>query len=143
MLDADTSQTSFEFISEGPKGRIAKVIRFSEIHIKGVYNLAFGNKNPDTGELDDAVVSNNGDTEKILSTVVETIYIFTDSHPEAWVYAKGSTKSRTRLYRMGITRYLPIIQKDFDLYGEIDDEWLTFEKGVEYESFLAQRRKIA
>ena len=32
----------FEFISEGPKGQIRKVVQYSETRISGVYNSAFG-----------------------------------------------------------------------------------------------------
>jgi hypothetical protein len=31
------------------------------------------------------------------------------------------------------------IGEDFDLYGQKEGEWENFEKGIEYEAFLAQR----
>ena len=139
-LKAEKSLMVFEFMSDGPKGQIPKLVQFGETNLKDLYNLAFGDKDISTGEISDSVVSNNGDSEKVLATVVATIYAFTDKHPEAWVYAAGSTKSRTRLYRMGLTRYLNEILEDFDLYGQRCGEWESFEKGVEYEAFLAQRK---
>ncbi len=96
----------FEFVSEGPKGEISKLVQFGETNLKDFYNLAFGDKDPATGEINDSVVSNNNDSDKVLATVVATVYAFTNKHPEAWVYATGSTRSRTRLYRMGLTKYL-------------------------------------
>lgn len=93
----------FEFVSVGKKGRIYKMVQYSKTNYKGVYNLAFGDKNTMTGELDDMSISNNGDSEKVLATVVATLYAFFDSHPDAYVYATGSTESRTRLYQMGIS----------------------------------------
>ena len=66
--------------------------------------------------------------------------LFTDKYPSALIYATGSTKARTRLYRIGITKYLSIIIKDFDIYGMRDLEWEKFEKEVEYEAFLAKRK---
>lgn len=84
--------TTFEFISEGSKGKIDKIIQFSSANYLNVYNLGFGDKDLITGEIDDKVVSNNGDSEKVLGTVVESLYIFTDKNPEALVYAIGSTK---------------------------------------------------
>lgn len=139
-LKAEKSLTVFEFTSEGPKGKIAKLVQYGETNLKGFYNLALGDKDLTTGEIDDSVVSNNNDSDKILATVVATVYAFTDNRPEAWVYATGSTKSRTRLYRMGLTKYLEEIQEDFELYGQKEGEWQPFEKGVEYEAFLAQRK---
>ena len=131
----------FEFISEGPKGQIPKLIKFSETNLKDLYNLAFGDKNQDTDDINDTTISNNGDSEKVLATVVATIYAFTDKYPESWVYATGSTKGRTRLYRMGITKYFNEIRKDFVVYGLRNNEWESFEKEIEYEAFLAKRKK--
>ncbi|ACU03959.1 DUF6934 family protein [Pedobacter heparinus] len=44
--------------------------------------------------------------------------------------------SAIQLYRMGITKYLTEIKKDFEVYGMRNEEWETFNKGVEYEAFL-------
>lgn len=60
-------------------------------------------------------VSDNGDTEKVLATVTDALYVFFDKHPTSYVYATGSTKARTRLYRMGITRFHDEMQNDFYL----------------------------
>ena len=76
----------------------------------------------------------------VLATVVSTVYAFTDKYPDAWVFATGSTKARTRLYRMGITKYILEIKKDFQVFGLRDDEWEKFEKEVEYEAFLVKRK---
>lgn len=84
---------TFEFISEGPKGLIHKLVQYQPTNVKDVYNLAFGDKDHATGDIDDTVISNNGDSEKVLVTVVATIYAFTDKYPNAWVYATGSTKA--------------------------------------------------
>jgi len=105
-LIAAVSLMVFEFISERPKGQIPKLIKFSETTLKGFYNLAFGDKDLEIGNIDDNVVSNNGDSEKVLATVVSAVFAFTDFNKDVWVYTTGSTKSRTRLYRMGITKYL-------------------------------------
>lgn len=114
---------TFEFISEGQKGLIHKLVRYQPTNVKEVYNLAFGDKNQSTGDIDDTVISNNGDSEKVLATVVATIYAFTDKYPDAWIYAIGSTKARTRLYRMGITKFLPEVTTDFEVLGELNDDW--------------------
>jgi hypothetical protein len=86
-LKAGENLTTFEFISEGPKGKIPKFIQFSPTNLKGLYNLAFGDKDLKTGEIDDLSISNNGDSEKVLATVVASVYAFTEKNPEAWIYA--------------------------------------------------------
>lgn len=140
QLKSDEELTRFEFISEGPKGAIRKLIEFQHTTEPETYNLAFGDKHPVTGGIDDLAVSDNGDTEKVLSTVAAAVYAFLDNHPTAYVYAQGSTKARTRLYRMGINRFYKDIQRDFHLYGRIGEDFWDFEQGIEYEGFLAQRK---
>lgn len=66
----------FEFISEGPKGRIKKIVQYSETNIENVFNLGFGDYDEETGEIDDKTISNNNDSEKILTTVAATVYAF-------------------------------------------------------------------
>lgn len=121
-LEAQTNLTVFEFVSQGPNGPIPKLIQFQQINQSPIYNLAFGNKNGETGEIDDLAVSNNGDTQKVLATVVAALYAFLDNYPEAYVYATGSTTDRTRLYRMGITRFYEEVVQDFELYGQIGSD---------------------
>jgi hypothetical protein len=130
----------YEFISVGPNGRITKLVQFTPTNYKDLYNLGFGDKNAETGEIDDNAISNNGDSEKVLATVVATLYAFTDVHRNALVYATGTTKSRTRLYRMGITKYFEEGSRDFEIYGEIGEGWEEFRKDVDYEAFLVKRK---
>lgn len=126
--------------SEGTKGKIPKIIKFSETHLKDFYNLGFGDKNLETGEIDDLSVSNNGDSEKVLATIVSAVYAFTDKYRNAWVYATGSTQVRTRLYRMGISKHLEQAKEDFDIFGLLNDEWVDFEKGIDFDAFLIKRK---
>jgi hypothetical protein len=126
----------FEFTSTGPKGRITKIVQYTPTNYKDLYNLGFGDKNLNTGELDDSIISNNGDSDKVLATVVSTLFAFFEQHKNAWVYATGSTKSRTRLYRMGITKYIHEIESEFEIYGELEDDWEKFKKDTEYEGFI-------
>ena len=139
-LKAEKSLLVYEFTSEGSKGQIPKLIKFSETTLKGFYNLAFGDKNSETGELDDTVVSSNGDSEQVLATVVSAVYAFTSLQNDAWVYVTGSTKSRTRLYRMGISKYYDEIEKDFYLFGMWNGEWKEFEMEIDYTAFLVKRK---
>ena len=140
QLKSKSSLTIFEFVSEGPKGIIHKRIEFQKTNNPQLYNIAFGDKNSDTEEIDDKVVSNNGDSEKVLATVVAAVYAFFDKYPNTFIYARGSTKSRTRLYRSGITKFYEEVKKDFYLYGQIENEFYPFETGNDYDGFLAQRK---
>lgn len=138
QLKSGSTFTRFEFISEGPKGAIRKLIEFQETTNPEIYNLAFGDLNTETGEVDDLAISNNQDTEQVLLTVADSVYTFLNKYPDKFVYATGSTLARTRLYRMGITRFYDVVERDFYIYGQVGDDFLEFEIGREYDGFLVQ-----
>jgi len=141
-LKSDQDFTTFEFLSEGPKGKIEKIIQFSLVNERNLYNLAFGDKDAITGELNDRTITDNGDSEKVLATVVSAVYAFCHRFPDAWIYATGSTASRTRLYRMGINKYYDIVVNDFKIFGQELSEWELYVKGKEYEAFVIQRKNL-
>lgn len=139
-LKAEKTLMIFEFVSEGKKGSITKLIKFSETSLKDFYNLAFGDKDVLTGEIDDIVITDNGDSEQVLATVVSAVYAFTQKHKGVWVYATRSSKARTRLYRRGITKYFDDVKKDFIVYGLLDGEWESFKKDIDYTAFVVKRK---
>ncbi len=54
----------YSFYSSGPKGIVKKTVIYSKMQDNPVvYNLAFGDENPITGEIDDKVVTNNQDRD--------------------------------------------------------------------------------
>lgn len=131
----------FEFYSEGPKGRVKKVVRYQKINAQPViYNLAFGDEGEITGQINDTSVTNNKDPDKVLATVAGTIVDFTNYYGKHLIYAKGSTPARTRLYQMGIARIWEDVRMDFEVYGLKDGRWRTFKKNVNYEAFFVKRK---
>jgi hypothetical protein len=50
-LTSSDKMMTFEFVSEGHKGLVHKLIRFQPTNLKGVYNLAFGDKELLTDEI--------------------------------------------------------------------------------------------
>lgn len=132
----------YEFVSKGNKGDISKLVIYSQTHLHGFYNLGFGDKDEITGDIDDTVITNNGDSEKVLATVAATLYTFTDKFPDAMIFATGSTTGRTRLYRIGISNNLDAIKTDFEIFGLTQDKnWVQFEKRKDFEAFLVKRKK--
>ena len=130
----------FKFTSEGPKGNITKLVVYTETTKENVYNLAFGDYDEESGNIDDKSITDNKDSRKVLATVASTLYVFTEKNADAWVYATGSNHARTRLYRMGITLNLEEVLEDFEVFGLKENVWLEFEKGADYEAFLVKRR---
>ena len=126
------------FYSEGLRGSIRKIVRFQPTPEFGrnVFNLSFGDWNSITREIDDQVVSNNGDQLKVLKTVAKAVVDFVNFWPDAIIRVKGSTPSRTRLYQMGMASFWLEINMGFEIWGEVGNDWFPFEKGVNYNRFL-------
>ncbi|TFF33907.1 DUF6934 family protein [Mucilaginibacter psychrotolerans] len=133
--------TEYEFFSEGPNGRIRKMIAFTIVQEYPflIYNLAFGDVDA-AGEINDAVTSNNEDRDKVLATVAHSINDFCDRDGNHLIFAQGSNPARTRLYQMSIARNFTELQSDFDIKGLTDKGWEPFAKNVNYLAFLTNRK---
>ena len=139
-IETTPSPATYTFVSEGRKGRITKIIKYVELENSGFYNLGFGDKLGDTEDFDDKIVSNNGDRQKVLATVAATIYDFTDKNPTAFLVVKGSSLSRTRLYRINISNFWEEISRDFHVFGQLNKRWYPFEHNQDYAVFLLKRK---
>lgn len=135
-----TDFQDYEFYSEGPKGRIKKIVRYRRISNDPItYNLAFGDEDAN-GQVNDSVNSNNQDKDIVLITVASTVNAFCDHHGNYFIYAEGSTAARTRLYQMGIGRMSMAITANFDVWGFKNGAWQDFKTNVNYEAFLVKRK---
>lgn len=131
----------FEFISSGINGNIVKVVKYTPLkNDTNVFNLGFGDKNTETGDLDDKVITNNGDTDKVLATVAFTIYDFFEEFPDAIVYLSGVTPSRTRLYQINISKFFDYISDDFEVLGELEEGFERFKKDINYLGFAIKQK---
>ncbi|WEA03774.1 DUF6934 family protein [Mucilaginibacter sp. SJ] len=132
---------AYEFYSEGPKGRIKKAVVYSKIQNNPtVYNLAFGDEDVVTGKIIDSIVSNNKDRDIVLATVAATIIAFSERYGNHFIYATGSSQSRTRLYQISINMLWSEIEEDFIVFGFRDGDWHEFQKNINYEAFLVKRK---
>ncbi len=138
-VKAKSDHLTYEFVSIGPKGHITKLVVYQHL-FDNLYNLAFGDQTDKSEGLDDLIVSENGDTEKILSTVASTLFDFFDHHDGTIVFAQGSTHSRNRLYRRYLTHFLDLISENFILLGELGGEIERFQKGKDYTSFYIHKK---
>jgi hypothetical protein len=143
---ADSQYSSFTFQSIGPNGIIKKIINYKQVPDsfladgRPVINIGFGDWDEMNGKVDDAIVSNNQDRDKILATVASTIIAFTDIYGRLPIYAQGSTPAKTRLYQMGINAHFKEVNALFWIYGLKGAEWSLFMPGVNYNAFLVIRK---
>jgi hypothetical protein len=126
----------FEFESVSLDRRIRKAVEFTQIpNNNEIWNLGFGDIQED-GTIDDLVVSNNGDMDKILATVIQTIIYFFTHRPKETVLFLGSTQSRTRLYKIVISKNINSISELFVVRGILNEEIIDFVPELNYEAFL-------
>jgi hypothetical protein len=131
----------YEFYSEGPNGRVKKVVMFAKMQDDPiVYNLAFGDEDPETGIISDSVATDNKDTMIVLATVANTINDFCNRYGNHYIFAIGSTASRTRLYQIGISSIMDQISDEFEILGSKNGILYSFERNVNYDSFLVKRK---
>ena len=135
----------YGFYSDGPKGRIKKLVRFQPFtnDAGNFFNLVFGDLDGDEASMfiDDSIVSNNHDTDKILITVAHIVLHFTNLFPNAEIYAEGRTAGRNRLYRMAINRRLKEIKNLFNISGVTEDNEIEPFIGIKnYIGYVVQRK---
>ncbi|MBX3254913.1 MAG: hypothetical protein KF862_12290 [Chitinophagaceae bacterium] len=131
----------FDFISIGRNGNIPKRIEFMTTEMPGFFNLAFGDID-ENGEIDDYSISDNGDRNKVLATVAYAVEIYLNKYPDRWVYFRGSTLERTRLYRMAIGLNLEELSLKFDIYAEQKDGIVEFQRNIEAIGLLVKKKIV-
>lgn len=140
-----TDKLEFLFTSNGPRGKIVKIIQFTPTQNDKIYNLAFGNLRSD-GLIDDETANDNKDRNKILATVAAAVYEFSSCYPDKLVFFCGTTPDRTRLYRMALSINYEELKEDFWLYGILRGigtfELVNFKPGVNYIGFMIKRKKV-
>ena len=125
----------YEFISQGPKGRITKRVYFQETTKENYVSLLMGDYKHETGETDFLNVSNNGDRDKVLATIADICYSYFELYPTHVITFTGANEARTRLYQMAINIHLDELSLDFHIFGERNKAVETFKKNVNYSAF--------
>jgi hypothetical protein len=141
VAEAREDLSFFEFTSVGPRGNIKKVVAFLPTADPRVFNLAFGDMYSDDSTPDDRVVTDNGDRNRVLATVAEIVDRYTKRYPTRWVYFRGSTKERTRLYRIAITLNLEVLASKYEILGALHGTApQPFAIGTTADFFLIKRK---
>jgi hypothetical protein len=123
----------FDFISEGEK-TIRKVILYRATSETLFFQLALVDIMED-GSFSDSVRSNNGDRNKVLATVVQTLRFFFERYPEGTIIFSGSDEIRTRLYERIISNELENESNRFEFLGFNGTYFEFFTKNKDYKAF--------
>jgi hypothetical protein len=132
-------KTRFQFQSVGKRGVFVKVLYFTPL-AADIYNLSLVDYDKITGSYSDLTVTDNGDMPEVLVTVISAIHKFLDSTPGNKVYFEGSTRARTRLYQISISKVYDPVESDLLISGLRDDQWFPFEPNINFEGFLIEKK---
>ncbi len=103
------------FVSEGRR-KVIKCVRFSLVDLSAqLYNLSLVDWQYETNSFTDRVVTNNGDTIRVLQTVAFSIHCFFERFPNSTVYFSGNSPSRNRLYKMQVNNNRNLWENDYCL----------------------------
>jgi len=143
VVVADDDHALFEFTSVGPRGQIKKIVAFTPTEDPNVFSLAFGDASPGRLQPDDQVVTDNGDRDKVLATVATIVDRYTQLHTDRWVYFRGSTKGRTRLYRIAINLNFAKLSAKYHILGAFyGQEPESFVKTKPYDLIIIKRKTL-
>ncbi len=120
IYTTDDEKLLYDFYSIGNKGTIAKIVIY-EIANFNHFNLAFGDYDAVREEINEISITNNGDTIKVLATVIETIKVFFQTYPYAILDIRGSTTIRTKLYQKIIRDNWAEIETEFRILAFKND----------------------
>lgn len=136
-VSSDALVYEFESVSEHKS--IHKIVVYEPLQDE-LYHLGFGDLTED-GEIDYKIVSGNHDMDRVLMTVVQTMFLFFEKYPDKKLVFGGSTESRSRLYRQIITKFIENIELYFDVQGfTTKGEQEPFEKNRDYYAFLISQK---
>ena len=130
----------YEFVSVGHLN-IKKVIIYQTTDLPDFYSLTLADILPN-GELDVYIESRNGDMEKVLATVIQTIQTFLGHYPHAKIAFSGGTPKRTRLYSIILNKEIEKVQSNLKILGLNDEGLVPFERNQKYEGFVILKKTI-
>ena len=129
----------YEFESVSEQKIIQKVVVYEPLQ-DDLYHFGFGDLT-ESGDIDYKIVSKNNDMDKVLMTVVKTMFLFFEHYPDKKLVFGGSTESRSRLYRQIVARFLENIELYFEVQGFTTyGEQEPFQRNRDYYAFLISQK---
>ncbi len=119
---SDYQKFVYTFHSEGLKGTITKVVEFERIRVAKwhLYNCAFGDFEPESLQINDSVLSDNGDVFRVMETLVEIVRDFLAQQAHFMVYIFGTDVRRLHLYQYLIAKKIKKLAQECIFYGGFD-----------------------
>jgi len=132
QLKALPDFSAFQFTSQGIAGSTTRQVRFINQKEPDVYNLDLGDWDPRNQQS--GSITDNGDMNKVISTMMLIIELYTERYPMRTVRLKGNTKEKSRLYRIALDMHVNHLLPLFDI-GLEEERHFFFQKPRGREAF--------
>jgi len=134
-------EDAYWFVSTGKQGDIYKAVFFQPLPEPNRFNLALGDINLRTGEMEFKELSANGDARKVFATIGDIIKEYTMVHPDREIFVSGNTDDKKRSYSFMTGWYLDDIKENFEVWGAFKGQpFEPFEQDKVYYSILLKRK---
>jgi hypothetical protein len=162
----------YYFLSQG-KRDIVKAIQYhyvDDFENSPLFNLGFGDYDPETKIISDEEISCNNDQYKVLHTVLNTIPTLFEVYDNAALMVRGSDSRkefienckkkcsrscesdtckkahrRINIYRNFIDKHLDVLSQDYQFWGDeyAEDQNVIepYQKGKKYKSVFLKKKK--
>lgn len=140
-FEVSSDKLVYEFDSKSDTKIIRKIVIYERLpDSEQFFHMGFGDLLSD-GKIDYLVQSRNKDMNLILSTVVQTMFLFFEQYRDAKIVFTGSNQSRTRLYRSIISKFVAEAEQYFEIMGFTESGIQEkFQKNKDYQAFLIYQR---
>jgi hypothetical protein len=140
-LQALRDFSAFQFTSAGLAGPVTRQVRFTGQKDAGIYNLDLRDL-PVTQKDDPGRVTDQGDMNTVLATLVQIIEIYTERYPRRSIRLKGDTEEKAHLYRMTLDHHLDILCPLFIINLEEQVSVSGDDQKIDNIAFVLKRKPI-
>jgi hypothetical protein len=140
-LQALRDFSAFQFTSAGLAGSVTREVRFNGQKDAGVYNLDLRDL-PVSKKDDPGRVTNQGDMNTVLATLVQIIEIYTERYPRRSIRLRGDTQEKAHLYRVALDRHLNILCPLFIINLEEHVSASDGDRSIDNIAFVLKRKPI-
>jgi hypothetical protein len=140
-LQALRDFSAFQFTSTGKAGPVTRQVRFNGQKDAGVYTLDLRDL-PVTKKDDPGRVTDQGDMNTVLATLIQIIEIYTERYPRRSVRLKGDTQEKALLYRTALDHHLDILCPLFLINLEEQVSASGGNRSIDNIAFVLKRKPI-
>jgi hypothetical protein len=138
QLRAKPDFSAFQFYSRGNGNLLTRQINFIASKKPRLFDLDFGDC--ENGQLHPYRLTDDGDLETLVTTLLHTLEIYTEKYPERTVRLKGNTKHKARIFHIALDTHLDVLCPHFEIEFEQEQPLLSL-KRIRYPLAFLLRRK--